>query len=282
MMGLDLIVVPYDDGKRGVRMGAGPDALLDGGFADHLRDAGHSVTVHRVEAEAVDPLDSAMSLAGEIALAARAARSGGRLPVVLAGSCMASVGAFAGVAAPGSGIAWFDAHADLNTPETSPSGFIDGMAAATLLGWCHAAPLQAVSGGRSLAASALLLIGARALDPGEAGAVRAHEIRMLDVETAENAPARGRLLDEFVAPLDEIYLHVDLDVLDPAAVGPANTFAAPGGLSLDVARQVVEGIAARRPIAGITFSAYDPTVDPQRRIPAAVRALTRAALTGTR
>jgi arginase len=79
-------------------------------------------------------------------------------------------------------------------------------------------------------------------------------------------------LDELARRVGSIYLHVDLDVLDPSA-GAANWYAAPGGLSLDAAGRVVAEVARRFSIRAAALTAYTPDCDPERRIPAAARAL---------
>src|SRR3982751_3052221 len=123
-----LIVVPFDSGVGGARMGAGPDALLDAGLVEQLATDGCEVTVARLipagawRAELRTAFELHHLIAQEIA-----ATPEDTLPLVLGGNCNVAVGAVAGVSTGREpGLIWMDAHGDLNTPETDESGFLDG------------------------------------------------------------------------------------------------------------------------------------------------------------
>ena len=128
--------------RRDFRLGRGPARLIELGLLDALRNAGCDVEVDEIAL----PTDGftpdtrvAVDLQAAIAERATAARRRGAFPLVLAGNCGTSVGTVAGVtAATGSRpvVFWFDAHGDLNTPETTTTGFLDGMALAMLTGRC--------------------------------------------------------------------------------------------------------------------------------------------------
>src|SRR5262245_38510016 len=117
-------MVPYDSGFRDARMGRGPAALLP-------------AMPSRCEVEEITPgggflgeVAMAFALAGQLADRVRAALAAERFPVVLSGNCLpAALGTLAGLG-PGVGVAWLDAHGDFHTPETTQSGFVDGMALA--------------------------------------------------------------------------------------------------------------------------------------------------------
>lgn len=262
MLAIDLVTVPYDSGRRGYRMGAGPQALLRAGLVQKLRAAGHDVELVPVETTgtAGDELSVALDLAGRVARVTRATRSAGRFPLVVSGSCFSTVGAFAGLEKESAGVIWLDAHGDLNTPETSPGGFVDGMAAAVLLGWCHAERAAAIPVSHP-SESRLMVVGARALDPEEATAMQQSAIIALTVAEAKDETRLTAAVDAFAASLTAVYLHIDLDVLDPIAVGRANEFAAPDGLTLSDVNALVRTVGARVRIAGVTLSAYDPAAD---------------------
>lgn len=262
MIAVDLVTVPYDSGRRGYRMGAGPQALLRDGLVQKLRASGYDVELVPVETSGATrgDLSIAFDLVARVARVARASRSAGRFPLTISGNCFSTVGAFACVADEPAGVLWLDAHGDLNTPDTSESGFLDGMAAATLLGWCHGDRTGGIPGG-VLAESALMLAGARDFDAAENAALKRSAVTLLSPAEAIDPGARAAALRTFAAPLKVVYLHVDLDVLDPDQVGRVNEFASPQGLSL---RQVVDMLQAAGsilPIAGMTVSAYDPAFD---------------------
>lgn len=261
LLPVDVVTVPYDSARRNYRMGAGPQALLRNGLVQALRASGRDMEVVPVEAGvASDELSVAFDLLSRIARVVRASRSAGRFPLLLTGSCFSTVGALAGVAGDAPAVVWLDAHGDVNTPQTSQSGFLDGMAAAAALGWCHTDRTSSLEGFTALPEPNLLLVGVRDLDPPEAAALQASAVVRL---TPGDVAGSGftNVLDAFTATARSVYVHIDLDVLDPERVGPANSFAAPGGLSVEAAAEIVRAVGAGCRIAGLTISAYDPAVD---------------------
>ena len=178
-------------------------------------------------------------------------------PLVLGGCCCSHVGAVEGLAARHDRLAlvWVDAHGDLNTPETSPSGFLGGMPFAVLLGWCHDRLRRAAGLDPALPEARAALVGARDLDPGERAAIdRSQLVVAGDIEAA----LAGLPAD---AP---IHLHLDGDVLDPADA-PGVDFPAPGGWS--AARLVDEcaALAETGRVVGISVCCGNPRRDPDGR-----------------
>src|SRR4029077_13931674 len=96
----------------------------------------------------------------------RAARNAGRFPLVLSGDCLAAGGVIAGVG-EGTGVIWSDAHGDVNAPQTTMSGFLDGMTLATATGRCWMELARSIEGFEPVPENAVVLLGARDLDPGE-------------------------------------------------------------------------------------------------------------------
>jgi arginase len=262
VLSIDLVTVPYDAGRRGFRMGAGPQALLRNGLIQKLRTAGYDVELVPVEATGTtqDEFSTALDLAAKVARVTKASRASGRFPLTLSGNCFSTVGAFASVAGDDAGVLWLDAHGDLNTPETSASGFFDGMAAATLLGWCHADRIREILPA-TLAESRLMLAGARDLDAPESVALQQSAVRVLSPAEVRDPGTAAGALDAFTAGMRELYLHVDVDVFDADQVGRANTFASPGGLTLREVTELVTAAGRRVRIAGMSVSSYDPAED---------------------
>ena len=115
-----------------------PFALRDRGVAERLRADGHEVAehVHVAQGPAAGDTRAAFELAGSICETVRAARTKGDLAIILCGSCaVAALGAVGGSGAD-TKIVWLDAHPDMNTPKTSGSGLIEGMALAAASGLC--------------------------------------------------------------------------------------------------------------------------------------------------
>src|SRR5712671_463121 len=261
-MRVRLIRVPYDAGNRGLRMGAGPERLS--AAADRLRRRGIEVEQVAVEAPAGlrTEIGTTFALHRAVAGEVRGAAAAGAFPLVLSGNCSSAIGALAAAGA-GTGIAWFDGHGDFNTPETTASGFLDGMALAIATGRCFRPLALSVQGFAPVAERDAFLVGARDLDPAErtaldgsaAGWVRVAAVRELGAAAAL-APPLGRLRAR------RIHLHVDLDVHDPA-LAPANEFAPPVGLTPREVQEAVRAIAAAVPICSASLASYDPAVDPK-------------------
>ena len=170
-------------------------------------------------------------------------------PVVLRGCCCAHVGAVRGLAARGLrlGLVWLDAHGDLNTVETSPSGNPWGM------------PLRMLLDGGAVAPEDTALVGARNLDPGE-----------------EEYLARTGIdgsLERALAGVETVYVALDLDVLDP---GEAAMFMPePDGPTVGAVEATVRAAAAATRIAGFGVTGMLP--DP-RNVPVVTRLLAAAGL----
>jgi arginase len=158
---------------------------------------------------------------------------------------------------------WLDAHGDFNTPESSTSGFFDGMGLATVAGRCWSALAASVPGFAPVAERDILLVGARDLDPAEAALLAGSAVQRVAVEVIRTHGAAAALAPalDAVAPRGRrAYLHIDLDVLDPSAAR-ANEFAAPGGLTIAEVADVVRAVGARCRISAAALTAYDPAPD---------------------
>lgn len=272
-----LIAVPWDSAIRGWRMGAGPLRLLESGLEDHLRARGHAVETRWIEPPADPPpaeIRTAFQLAASIADQVREARASGALPVILAGNCISSLGTLAGLGAPAPAVVWLDAHADFNTPETTRSGFLDGMSLAIATGRCWTALASTLPGWAPIPDANVCLAGTRDIDPPEAELLRASAATVLPPD--ELAARLSPTLDALRTRAESVNLHVDLDVLDPQEAR-ANAFAVAGGLRLPQVLELIAGIRRRFRIAAVAMTAYDPSCDPGARIPAAARAILEAA-----
>lgn len=264
---IDLIQVPYDSGHRDARMGAGPGHLVANGAIERLRQAGADV---RETAIGLEPgfsaeVRAAFDLARATAFAVRVARGRGSLPIVLAGNCFSAVGTLAALPHPGTGVVWLDAHADLNTPETTTSGMVDGTALSTVLGRCWTGLTGRVDGFAPVPEEHVLLVGARDLDPPEQYYLERSRVLVAGPASVRARTALAERLDALASRVEGVYLHVDMDVLDPAE-GRANPFAAPGGLSADDVIALIGEVAARVPITAAAITAYDPSFDEDGRM----------------
>jgi arginase len=264
-MKLSIILASYDSGLYHAGFGQGPDAIIAGGLVDELTLRGHDVVVEDIgEVGDAQRREIATGFAVCRAVAAKVdlARDDERFPIVLTGNCLTAAGAVAGDAADS--IIWIDQHGDLNTPETSAYGFLDGMALATTLGLCWRPMTSMIPGFQAIDPSRCMLVDARDLDPDEK--------RLLDtlpIIRTQCADALDTIAKLKAAGAVRAHLHLDLDVLDPDVL-QVNRYARPGGPSPDQLRQLVCGLARSIPIVGITISAYDPAFDAKGEVPPVV------------
>jgi arginase len=253
--------------------------LLEAGLANELRELGHEVRQTTVDLPADAPADElarVVMLQRLLADAIRQAMSTDEFPVVLAGNCSSAVGTLA--ARPrDTAVLWFDAHGDFNTADTTVSGMLDGMALAMATGRCLDALATTVPGFSAVDEARVFLIGARDLDPGEEQLLAASRVRRIAAPNAGSIGAALRAIDGAVPP---VYVHLDLDVLDPASAR-ANRFAAPGGIAAQDLPRIVESIGGITQIFALAVTAYDPEWDRDgRACKAAIRSV-KAALPRT-
>jgi arginase len=280
---VDLIGVPLDlgAGRRGVDMG--PSAFRLTGLAQRIAALGHEVAdtgdVPVPIPETRSPGDPKKRFVQEIAaacaaLADRTAASvaAGRTPISLGGDHSLAAGSIAGVAralrAVGRepAVVWVDAHADMNTPDSSPSGNVHGMPLAACLG--HGpAELTAIGGGASVRPGNVALIGIRNLDEREKETVRRSGVRAL---TMADIDRRGMaaILDETLAALGRasggIHLSLDLDGLDPD-VAPGVGTPVRGGLSYREAHLLCEMVADSGRLVSMDVAELNPSLDLRNR-----------------
>ncbi len=159
------------------------------------------------------------ALLAPVAEAVAAAAGRGERVVVVSGDCTTAFGTVAGLQHAGidPAVVWFDAHGDVQTLETTTSGYLGGLALRLLLGYrpeLVASPLRL----RPVAEHDVLLVGARDLDPPEITYLESSGIRRAEVVH----------LDAAALPDGPLYVHLDLDVVDPIGV-PGLRYPAPGG-----------------------------------------------------
>jgi len=265
-MQIRIIKSSFDTGQYEIRMGRGPGRILDGGAVARLQALGHEVRVVNVDPKPAFPAEvsTAFAVMAGVAEEVRRAMAGGDFPIVLAGNCNTTVGAVSGLAPRQAGVVWFDGHADFETPETTTSGFVDGMGLAVLTGRCWQSLAASVPGFAPLPEKNVILAGASDFGPSERESLRNSEIVYLS-DTVLAAPDKSGRLRSALADLAErvsgIHLHIDLDVHDPR-LARANQFRPPGGLAPERLQAVIKEVVEVVPILSVAITAYDPDVDP--------------------
>ena len=251
------ISVPYDSGHYRKRMGLGPEILfrecLEPLFLKRGINYRHEEIISNQSHSA--EISSAFELCATVSHRVQALRAADYFPILLSGNCGIAIGGISGCGAADTSVAWFDAHGEANTPETTNSGFLDGMGIAILTGQCWRTLASQIPGFHALPGDRVLLIGSRDVEH--------QERRLLDqvgVRRIQSVSEVSAVASSLSQEINGCYFHFDLDVLDPKEA-VVNQWAPPGGMMLEEALQVVDSISAQLPVKGFGFGSYDPTVD---------------------
>ncbi|RXZ46081.1 arginase family protein [Agromyces binzhouensis] len=176
--------------------------------------------------------------------------------IAIGGDCGIALASVA-TAAAGDGdslaVLWLDAHPDLNSPDTSPSGAFNGMVLRAIAG--DGAEGLALRDGERVDPSRLVLGGVRALDEGEEAFIDEHGIAMVDVDRFREPMA---IVETILATgASRVYIHVDLDVLDPSAIAGLS-YPLPFGADPDDLVSLVRAVVADVPLAGASIAGFAP------------------------
>ena len=271
-MAARVMLVPYDSGYYRKRMGLGPEQIFAHGLKDLFRRIEIHIDREEITLEAPFPaeISAAFQLAGKISERVRECRGQGVVPVVLSGNCNAALGTVSGCGANKLGIVWFDAHGEATTPETTVSGFLDGMSISTLLGRAWHRLAENIPGFAPIPGNRILLFGARDVEPAEQSLLEAAGVRR-----AATLAQLQKQLPILTREINQIYLHVDLDVLDPKEA-TANLWTPPNGITRDCLLECIAEIRKQTRVVALGVGSYDPEVDRDGRALAAALAVAEA------
>jgi arginase len=280
-MNITIIGVPYDLDQPYIGKGKAPDALLDRGLAQRLGELGYTTVLAEMidlpegDDELVARIGRLMNKVGYEVARSRAA---GFFPLIVGGDCLVSLGAVSGLLDPlNTAVAWVDAHGDFNTPETTISGYLGGMPLACLAGRGLSQLREQCKLLTPVPEQNIALIGARDLDPAEEQLLLGSSVALVrGSELERDSAALDRALQN-LAGLPQLYLHVDIDVLDPVAA-PGVDYPAGGGLSLAGLIQIVERAVGLGNIAALAITAVNPEKDVDQRTVSAALTVIDAAL----
>ena len=223
-----MIAVPYHLGRRAVEVGLGPLVVLEALQQPCVVVEGTGV-------------------AGINALLTQAVAAHDRPAIVLAGNCNSCLGTLAALEDPG--VVWLDAHGDFNTPETTISGALEGMSLAIATGHCHRELMA-----RPIREENVVLGATRSLDPLEEARLQLSAIELASIDALPDA------IGDLARRVKTIYLHIDLDVLDPK-FSPGVNFAEPGGISPEQLFDVVKQVIATGKLGAAAITNFNPDRD---------------------
>lgn len=195
-----------------------------------------------------EELDAAMPTLRSMARRLDDVFRGGQVPVTASSRCAVALATLPVVAAhrPDAVVIWFDAHADLNTPADTTTGYLGGLAYSGPLG------LWDSGLGAGLAAENAILVGARDIDPAE--------LERIDAGTVTLVPAGPGLAEELRRAVAgrPVYVHIDCDVLDAGTL--PTDYLVPGGLSLEDLHAAAE-VLAQGEVVGIEIGELESAPD---------------------
>ena len=261
-------------GRRGVDMG--PSALRLARLERALVDLGHDLRdLGNIDAPIAEATVNPNGLPYADAIAETCRKAYSKLlavpddvfPIALGGDHSISMGTLAGVArGRRTGVVWVDAHGDLNTPETSPSGNIHGMPLAHLLGLGDPRLLGIWGGGAAVRAEDIVFVGLRSLDARERELIRGRGIRtytMKEIDTRGIADIAREAVD-YLAEVERIHVSFDADALDPD-LAPGVGTPVPGGLRYREAHLLMELLADSDRVTSLDLVEVNPILDVRNR-----------------
>ncbi|MBV8355015.1 MAG: arginase [Candidatus Eremiobacteraeota bacterium] len=262
---IEIVGVPMDLGanRRGVDMG--PSAVRYARLEEQLRGMGFEIVdrgnlsvpdraARSQEAERARYVAIVREVCDELASTVADIVESGGFPLVLGGDHSIAMGTLAGIArargaAPG--LVWVDAHADINSPDTSPSGNVHGM------------PLHFALDTGSVIPDATVLLGLRDVDPPEKETIRALGVRTYTMSEIDrhgiDAVAR-EAIEVAAGDGRTIHLSFDMDAIDPREAPGVGT-PVKGGLTYREAHQLLEQIAASGRLGSLEITEINPILD---------------------
>lgn len=267
-MHISVITLPFNAQGKGKGGAAGPEALVRSGLLGEVSRQGHSVVVNAVEMSAAE--ESAyggwqrVGLAnGHLADLVAEARQQGRFVVGLLSDCNGVLGMLGGLQQSDHpawprrvGLVWIDAHGDYNTPETSPSGMLGGMPVAVAAGKALTRLRKASKIAVALQTPDIIMAGLRDLDPPERELILGDGLITFSEDDLINiSPELQAGIARLCQREDIVYVHVDLDILDPG-VAPAAGLPTKGGLTGEQLGNVLAWLLAQPKVAALAMVSY--------------------------
>lgn len=281
-LNIAIIGVPMDHGqnRRGVDMG--PSAIRYAGVVERIEELGHHVTDEgdiqigladgsvdtstnlrnlKVITEATEALGDKVF---EVAEA-------GNFPLVLGGDHSIAIGTLSGISErhENLGVIWYDAHADMNTSDTSPSGNIHGMPLAASFGHGHEKLTNIRGYSPKVKPENIVIIGARSVDPGERQLIKEHGIRVYSMHEIDKMGMNAVIEDSIrylkeERKTDAVHLSLDLDGIDPMYTPGVGT-PVPGGISYRESHLAMEMLFDADIITSAEFVEVNPILDEKNR-----------------
>lgn len=267
-MKIRIVTLPYNAQGKGRGGASGPDALVQSGLPQELETQGHEIQTVGVQLSPEE--ESAYGgwkrhgvANGHLADLVAEASLKGDFVVGLLSDCNGVLGILGGLQRSDHpawprrvGLVWIDAHGDYNTPETSPSGMLGGMPVAVAAGKALTGLRQASKIAVPLQRPDLIMAGLRDLDPPERELIEQDGLLTYsEDDLIALSPAFKESIGRLIQREDLVYVHVDLDILDPG-VAPAAGLPSRGGLTGKQLGRALNWLLAQPKVGALAFVSY--------------------------
>lgn len=259
----------------------GPSAIRYAGAIRRLEAIGHTLkdegdiqvsSVEHKDREATNlkNLEEVVQATSELANRVAEVVEKGNFPLILGGDHSIAIGTIAGLSSTykNLGVIWYDAHVDMNTADTSPSGNIHGMPLAVLMGRGHERLVNIFKEGQKVKPENIVIIGARSVDPGERVLIKDLGIKVFTMHEIDR-DGMTSVMKEAIAYLqaknvDGVHLSLDLDGLDPLYTPGVGT-PVPGGISYRESHLAMEMLEDSGMITSAEFVEVNPILDEKNK-----------------
>ena len=269
-------------GRRGVDMG--PSALRIAGLQSKLENLGYSVNDtgdirieimerQKVQISKLKYLNEILKTTKLLASKVEKVLEKGEFPLCIGGDHSMALGTIAGISSYCRrkklklGVIWIDAHTDMNTEETTPSGNIHGMPLAASLGLGNKKLVNLYGFSPKLEPQNCALIGIRSIDDAEKRTIKKMKIpisTMADIDKTGIYRIMIKVLKHFKESVDHIHISFDVDSVDPTIASGVGT-PVPGGLSYREAHLIMESIAECGCMSSLEVTEVNPILDSQNK-----------------
>lgn len=277
---ISIIGVPMDLGQRRRGVDMGPSAIRYAGIVKRLEKLDYEVDdlgdieITRPPKKEVRRKDNLRNLTEIVETSTRLAKvvakelQNERFPLVLGGDHSIALGTLAGISRhyDDLGLIWYDAHGDINTVETSPSGNIHGMPLAASLGLGHPSLTSILDKGAKIKPENIVLIGIRALDKGEKEILKQLNIKVYTMHEVDRL-GMPKIIEETIAYLKEcdgVHLSFDLDGIDPSEAPGVGTPVL-GGATYRESNLALEMLSEAKVITSAEFVEVNPMLDDKNK-----------------
>jgi arginase len=287
-----LIGVPMDLGAGTRGSNLGPEAIRIAGMKKRLEDIGYQVddrgdiAADRSKAETLEGsnlknLNEILRVNRLLCQEVAKAMEEGKMPVILGGDHSIAIGSIFGVLQKKKnlGVIWFDAHGDINTDTTSPSGNIHGMPVSVLMGM-GPEELTSIGNGAFLKRENMVYVGSRDLDPEERKAMKEQGIKVFTMYEIDDMGIK-KVMEEAIriagGGTDGIHVSFDMDAMDPE-IAPGTGTKVAGGMGYRETHYAMEMIAKSNKLVSVEFVEVNPLLDQGNKTAEAAVALSGSLL----